>query len=186
MGVMEQPVHGCGGKEGVREDSRELIDVAIRRDDEGATLVALADDLVEVERLLATERSQPEIVDHENVNLREALQAPLVGAIATTCTELTEELLGEDVLSGVSRSAGAIGECLCQVALPQAGLTDEDEVLGPSHELAGGRIDDLCLGDLGIELEVEVLDGEDSLEAGATDSLVELLGVAAVGLVLEE
>jgi hypothetical protein len=52
--------------------------------------------------------------------------------------------------------------------------------------LAGRDVDDLSLGELGVELEVEVLERANLLEAGASDTLLDLLGVATVDLVLQQ
>ena len=53
-------------------------------------------------------------------------------------------------------------------------------------EGAGREVDDLRLGDGGVEEEVEVLEGAIALEAGAAEALVELPAVAAFGLVVEQ
>jgi hypothetical protein len=42
------------------------------------------------------------------------------------------------------------------------------------------------LGEVGIELEVEVLQGAKLLEAGASNPLLDLVAVAAIDLVLEQ
>jgi hypothetical protein len=64
--VVEQPVHGGGCKERVGERANEFLDVAVGGDHEGSLLVALPDDLVEVEGLLAAERTQAEFVEFGN------------------------------------------------------------------------------------------------------------------------
>src|SRR5690606_14440944 len=116
----------------------------------------------------------------------EARQATLVGSVSATRTQLAEELLSEDVLRGVAAPAGPQREGLGEMALAQAGSADEQDVLCARHELAGCDVEHLRLGDLGVELEVEVLERADLLEASAADTLLDLLGVAAVDLVLEQ
>ena len=57
LGVVQQTVHRGAGEQLISEERGPLVDVAVGRDDHGAALVALADDLVEVERLIVHEGS---------------------------------------------------------------------------------------------------------------------------------
>ena len=98
--MVEESVHRGSGEERVGEESGEFVDVAVGGDDEGALLVALADDLVEVEGLLTDEGTEAEVIDHEDVDLGESGETALVGAVASPCAKLTKQLLGEDVLGG--------------------------------------------------------------------------------------
>ena len=72
------------------------------------------------------------------------------------------------------------------MALAQSGRPDEQDVLGPRHKLAGRHVEDLRLRQLGVELEVEVLERADPLEARAPDALVDLLVLSPVDLVLKQ
>jgi hypothetical protein len=47
------------------EERRPLLERAVGRDDERPAVVALADDLVDVHRLLALERAAAEVVDDQ-------------------------------------------------------------------------------------------------------------------------
>nr|WP_276598787.1 hypothetical protein [Nannocystis sp. SCPEA4] len=80
---MQEPVGGGAGKEFVLEERRPFLDRAIRGDDQGAALVALADDFVEVERFVVLQRAQAEVVDDEQIGCGEAEQAPIVDLIVT-------------------------------------------------------------------------------------------------------
>src|SRR5262249_10351621 len=145
-----------------------------------------ADDLVEVHGLLALQRPESEIVDDQQVRAREAEEPAVVGGVGTGGAEVGEELMGRGGEDRVASGAGAVAEGLGEVALADAGLADEADVLAPGHKGTGGELEDLEPGDGGIEGEVEVLDGLGVLEAGAAEPDVELLGLAPLDLVGEE
>jgi len=86
----------------------------------------------------------------------------------------------------VACPAGAVAERLRDVGLADAGRADQEQVLAPLDEGAGGKVDDLGLGHRRVEGEVEVLERGGVLEAGAADALLELLAVAAVDFVGEQ
>src|SRR5437867_4631126 len=186
LGVMEEAIEGGPGEERVVEKRRPLLERAVRGDDEGAALVALADDLVEVHRLLALEGTEAEIVDDQQVRAREAGETAVEGGVRPRRAELGEELVRRGVEDAVAGDAGAVAERLGEVALPDAGLTDEADVLPARDEGAGGELQDLGLRDRRVEGEVEVLDGLRVLEARAAEAHVELLRLAAFHLVGEE
>ncbi len=79
-----------------------------------------------------------------------------------------------------------MAERLGEVALADAGRTDDEDVVLALHEGAGGELEDLGLRDRGVEGEVEVLDGLGVLEVGAADALHELLCLAPLHLVGEQ
>ncbi len=70
--MVEQAVHGGAGHEWVAKERRPLVDGPIRRDDRRAVLVALSDDLVEVDRLVVAQRAEPEVVDDQQIGADEA------------------------------------------------------------------------------------------------------------------
>lgn len=87
MGVVQEPIELGAGEERVAEQRGPLLERAIGRDP-GTTLVALADELVQVLRLVRAHRAEPKVVEHGEVDLREARQALVVGAIAASGAEL--------------------------------------------------------------------------------------------------
>lgn len=158
----------------------------IRRDDDRAALVALTDDLVEAHRLVALQRAQAEVVDDEQVGAGEARQAAVVGAVAARRAQLGQHLVRRDVEGRVPGDTGTATERLRDVALADAGLADEANVLAARDEGAGGELEDLGARHLRVEGEVEVLERALVLEARAPEPLVELLRVAALDLVGEQ
>jgi hypothetical protein len=89
----------------------------------------------------------------------------------------------QDVVAG---AAGAMAEGLSDVRLAGAGAANEQDVFVALDEGAGRQFDDARLGDLGVEMEIEVLERLVALERGAADALIEVLGVAALDFVREE
>lgn len=56
VSVMKKPVERGARQQEVTEQGWPFLDRAIRREDRRATLVALADDLVEIDRLVSDQR----------------------------------------------------------------------------------------------------------------------------------
>src|SRR4029453_14226461 len=110
-------------------------------------------------------------------------EAAVVGGVGAGGAELGEELMGRGVEDAVAGDAGAVPECLREVALADAGLADQADILPARDEGAGGELEDLGLRDRRVEGEVEVLDGLGVLEARAPESDVELLRLAPPALV---
>lgn len=77
--------------------------------------------------------------------------------------------------------AGAVADGLGDVALAHAGLAHEADVLAPRDEGPRGKVEDLGLGDLGVE--VEVFEPLSVVEAHSAQAHVELLGVTPLDLV---
>lgn len=62
MRVVEQTVHGGTRKERVAKERARLLGRAVQGDHRRVSFVARANDLVEVDRLIVTERAEPEIL----------------------------------------------------------------------------------------------------------------------------
>ena len=104
MRVVKQAVHRGACEQRVTEELRELVDGAVRRDQRRAALIALPNDLVEVERLVARERPEPEVVDDEQVGRSEAEHPPVVTAVRASGAELLQHVVRGDVEDRVARS----------------------------------------------------------------------------------
>lgn len=63
--AMQQPVQGGAGQQRVAEQGWQFIDGAVGGQQGGGPLVALADDLVEVDGLIAAQGPQAEVIDDE-------------------------------------------------------------------------------------------------------------------------
>ena len=67
----------------------------------------------------------------------------------------------------------------------RARRADDEDVLVAFDELTRRQVDDLCFGHARVVAEVEVLERAHLVEAGATQTKLELLGFAALDLVAE-
>jgi len=63
-----------------REGGAPFVEVQVRRQDRGRSLVALSNQVVEILVLGRSERFQPKVIDDEQRHLAEVLQAPFVRA----------------------------------------------------------------------------------------------------------
>ncbi len=86
----------------------------------------------------------------------------------------------------VPAAARLVGEGLGEVALAHAGRPVEQDVLVPVHELAGGEVEDLGLVQLGVEAEVEALEGLRGIEGRPAEAEPERGLGPPLHLVLEQ
>src|SRR5690606_13366282 len=152
----------------------------------GGALVALTNDVVEIDGFIAGQVTQAKIVDDEQVGAAVAGEFPFVRTVASSGAKLLEHLMRRRVDDVISRHAGAVAESLGDVALAHAGLPDQADVLPLADETAGRQIDDLGLRYLRVEGEVEVFERLAVLEVGFPQATIELLGISALDLVGEE
>ena len=126
--MVQEAIHGGGGEEGVAEEGIPLGDVAVGGDEGGAPFVALADDLVEVHRLIVGERPEAEVINDEEPRRGETGQLAIVAAVAAGGAEGGEHLVGGDVEGAVARQTGSLTNGLGEVGLADTGRADEYEV----------------------------------------------------------
>ncbi len=79
-----------------------------------------------------------------------------------------------------------MAEGLGEMALADAGGADEQDIVGALDEGGVGELEDLGLRKLGVEREIEGLEGPLVLEGGPLQASAELVGVASVDLVLKQ
>ena len=70
--MVKQSVHSGAGEQRVGKQPSQFIDIAIAGNDQRTPLIALANDFVQVEGLVTGERSQAEVIQHQDVELGEA------------------------------------------------------------------------------------------------------------------
>ena len=90
-----------------------------------------------------------------------------MGAVGAAAGEVGEHLVGVDEEDLVAAAAGFVGEGLAEMALADPGRAVDEDRLVALDELAGGEVEDLGLVELGIEAEVEALEGLGGIEGGA-------------------
>lgn len=147
------------------------------------TFVAGADDLVEVDGLVIAQRTQPEVVDDQQVGCGEAQDAAVVRAVCARSSQLLEELLRGHVEHGLAEPARTVAKRLSDVRLAHPGRSEQEHVLALLDEATRSKVDDFRLRHVRVEVEVEVLERLRMLEVCAADALIELLSVAALDLV---
>ena len=149
-------------------------------------LVALPDDLVQIDRLVADQRAQPEVVDDEQRRRGVAQHLAVVGPSARAARSWVSSSGALDVEHVVARTTCALTERLRDVRLADAGASDEQHVLVALDEAACREVDDLRLRDLGLKAKSKSSMRPRALEARAAQPHVELLAVAAFTLVGEQ
>ncbi len=110
--MVEKAVHGGGRQEGVAEEGVPLGEVAVGGEDGGAALVALPNDLIQIEWFLVLEGSQSQVIDDQQTRRCEAEQLTIVRAVASGCSERGEHLVGRNVQAGVPSTAGPMADRL--------------------------------------------------------------------------
>ncbi len=129
------------------------------------------------------ERAEAEIVDDEQAGRGVAGELAVEGAVGPGGAQRGEHLVRGDVEDGMSGKAGAVANGLSEVALTHAGRTDQENVGVVVEESAGGHVENLGLGERGVEAEVEVIQGLQAVEGGAAEAELELLAFAPLHLV---
>ena len=107
-------------------------------------------------------------------------------ALAASGPELFVHVVRGHVLDLVAGEAGALAKRLRDMAFADTGGAEKQDIASAIDESAGRQIEDSRLGDLGIEVEVEILQRLLVFEVGAPDPLVEHLGFAALYFVGEQ
>ena len=124
---------------------------------------------MEVLVLIGFERFEAEVIDDEEIDLGQGVEAAVIGTDGPGSIELTEHfaLCGEEDV--IALADGAVTEGLGDMAFSgAAGTGDEDgEVL--LDEAAGCQVEDLGAVDGEVESEVELLHGLMVSEAGLAD-----------------
>ena len=178
--VVKQPVHGRAGEQRVSKERRPFVEVAVGGEDKRSFFVALADELVQIHGLIVFERPQAEIIDNQKVDCGQARQFAIIGIIRAPSAKLGEQLVGGEVQHGVTSYAGTVTDGLSDMALADPGLADQAKVFVAVDKCTGGQVEDFGFGYLGIEGEIEILERLGMVEAGATESEVELFRLTAV------
>lgn len=183
VGVVEQAIHCGGGEEIILEEWSPFDQGSVGCDDRTATFVASSNEVVQVEGLVAGQWPKPEVVNDQEIGIREAEHLAFVGIVGPCRAKLEKHFVCGDVEYTVADDTGTMTESLGDVAFPDSGGTDQADVLALSDKSAGSEVDDLRLGDLGVEGKIEVLKGLGMLEARPAQTHVELLGISPFGLV---
>ena len=185
--MVEQPVED-GGSEGgvVVEDFRPFSVDAIGRDDGGAALISLADDLEQQVGTGFVDGEVSELVEYEHTRLDVAVEALLEAADGLGSGEGVDDVDGAGEQHGVALFAGTPGECDGQVRLPQADPADEDDVAGLLDEVQAEQVHHLLSVDPFRPGPVEGIEGFVDGESGEADAPGDGAVAALGGLAFEK
>lgn len=185
-GVVEEAVKTGGGQKRIAEDLGKLVDGAVGGDEDGAAFVALIDDVVEILGGGRAQGFETEIVEDEQIGAGDGLQAAFVAAIRATGCQGRQQASATRVDNVVAAFARLPAKGLRKVTFPHPAWANDDDGLMPGNELAGGQFEDELLVELGIEREIEALEGPIGLEGRPAKTQAELLLTPALQFVLEE
>jgi hypothetical protein len=143
VGAVGKAVERRRGEERLAEEVGPLRTVAIRGHDDGALLVPLVDDVVEVLGPGRAQRAKPEVAQDEQIGAGVAGEPLLVRAVGVPAGEVGERLGGVDEEDVVAAPARLVGQGLAEVALGDAGRAVDQDVFAARDELAGGEVEDL-------------------------------------------
>src|SRR2546426_181070 len=155
--VMEHAVEDRRGDHAVAEDVAPTAEALVAGQDYRPALVAAADELEEKIGAGAVDREIADLVDDEQardgVDLEPLLQAPLRGRFRERGDQpgRRREEHAIAVLDGLESEADG------QVGLPDAGWTEEDDILAVLDEVTAAQGLDLLLVERGLVAEVEGL-----------------------------
>ena len=94
VGTVEKTVEQAFGDDSVGEERVEVLGLAVRGEDEGASAVAAANQLVEVLCLQGRVLAQGEVVEDEQFRVEVATQTLVPAAIGTAAGQVGEESAG--------------------------------------------------------------------------------------------
>src|SRR4029453_19429754 len=103
--------------------------------------------------------SAAEVIDHEDVHLREALERARVGAFSASTVEIFEESWCPRVEDPVAHAAGFFPERARKVRLPDPRGSRDDEILALGDPPAAYKLEHLLLLKVSVVLIVDFLDG---------------------------
>lgn len=159
VGAVPESVEGGGAEQPIGEGIAPFGEVEIAGDDGGGLFVALGDEVMEIFVLRRAKGFEAEVVDDEQRDAGEVLEAPLEGIDGARGVERAEELALGGEQHVMAFTHGGVTERLGDVAFAgAAGPGDEDRDFF-RNEAAGGELDDEGLVDGVVEVVIELLEG---------------------------
>jgi len=184
MGVVDQAVEDGVGDGGISDLFVPVIHRKLTGDDGGDMTVSLLDDLQEVSSFGIGHGSEPEIVNHQDVDPGDFVDDLSIASIAFGHSHLVEELGGPDVESAVSFPAGLVGQGASQEGFSHPGGAGDDDVMVALDPIAGDKAHHDGLIDAPRGFVVDILHTGVELQSGVfqvpTHSVIFLPGPLAV------
>jgi hypothetical protein len=143
---------------GVGEEVMPPVVFELTRHDRRAEAVAVFEDLEKIATRILGERSDSEIIKHEDVHLCDAREQARMAPVGTRQTELVKETRDASVEYTESFSARMVGERAGEVALTRSRCPGDDHRLMLAHPAAGRELSNDGLVELSLAWEVDPLD----------------------------
>ena len=135
LDVVGEAVDECDGTGGIGKDGVPVLEGEVGGDQQGAVLVAAADELEEEVGGSGVVGEVAEFVDQEQCGPRVVPETAFEGAGSFLAVEVEEEVGGGGEESGVASEDGLVGDVLCEHGLAEALGPDEDDVLAAGEEV---------------------------------------------------
>ena len=176
LDVVGEAVDECDGTGGIGKDGVPVLEGEVGGDEQGAVLVAAADELEEEVGGAGVVGEVAELVDDEQRGPRVVAEPAFEGAGGLLAVEVEEQVGGGGEEGGVASEDGLVGDVLGEHGLAEALGTDEDDVFAAGEEVEredafedrafeGGRPVPVPIGE-GLEAP-EACAGETALDAAA-------------------
>jgi hypothetical protein len=90
MSILQQPIHGRIGHQGIGKHTVPLGNGSIGGQDGRSALVALAHNIAQVVGFFAAKRTKTEIVDDQGIDFEVARQSPIAGPVTSGRAQVCE------------------------------------------------------------------------------------------------
>jgi hypothetical protein len=159
-GVVEETIEESDCEYAVGEDVAPLPEALVGGEDDGLLgLVALVDDLEEEGGVGLFEGQISDLVQDEDLWADQDLEQGVEAVLLALCPGAGDEVVEREEVDSVSVFDGLEGEAGGQVSFPDAGWTEQQDVLAVVEEAEGSELGDGLPGHLGLGLEVELFEG---------------------------
>lgn len=128
---------------------------------------------------IAHQGLEPEVIDDEQAHPSESTELSLVGAGGACGVEAGGELGAAREEHIDTLTDRAVAECLCEVALSDTHIADDEHGRVLGEVAAGGQIVNECAVEFGESIEIELIERLAGAEAGTAQARGELLLLAS-------
>src|SRR3989442_7701622 len=129
MSIVEQPIADGVGDGSLSELVVPGLDVELAGEDGGAGAVAIVEDLEETAAVLVAQRRESPVIEHEDVDAREACEQAGVAAVGMGERQLLEQPWHAAIEDTRAGTAGLMGERARDEGLAGAGGAGHDDVV---------------------------------------------------------
>ena len=137
MGVVDQAVEDGVGQGGMAEGLVPARHRQLAGDHGRTSLVALVEDFQQIPPALVVERSQPPVVEHQDLDLGERGHQLEVATVGPGEGEFREQVRQALVEGGVALPASDVGQGASQIGFSDAGRAGDEHVLAGADPIAG-------------------------------------------------